>query len=321
MKFSSIILILAVSLLSINAQVLSQKKVALLPIISNGIDEASTITVESILRMELGKQKEINLITENKTLGSLNDDICSDEECAKSIGEKLNTDQIVLCKLNLLGEKIIVQYFLVDVATGENVLAEQVTALDLDDLQPVMKRVALSISKEAPFTENVAVGNVVGTESIETLRRKSRYNFGVGFGYLYPQNGYGNGEKSFTFNAYFDHEIQQYAVGLMAGARDGVSVNIYGAYLFSNTDVCPYIGTSLGVHWVQHDDYESYNYYTENDVWYEPEPKSGNGIELGFKGGVRILHTYNVQLFVNLEFIMTFNDYDDKAIVFTIGIL
>jgi TolB-like protein len=312
--------LLIIFTISAAAQEISQRDIAILPFISNGVDEASTITAESILRLELGKQKDVNLITEKRTLRPLNDEFCTDEECAKLIGEKLGVDQVVLCKLNLLGEKIIVQYFLVDVEKGDNVLAEQTTALNLDDLEPVMKRVAISIAKQSPFTSNVEVGNVVGNESIESLRRRSRYNFGVGFGYLFPQNGYDNDDKSFTINAYFDHEIDSYAVGLMAGARDGFAINIYGNYLFSNTDVCPYIGTSVGVHWVQHE--ENYGYYnTPNDVWYEPEEKSGNGIELGFKTGIRLLHTYNVQLFINLEFLMTFNDYDDKAIVFSIGIL
>lgn len=138
-------------------------------------------------------------------------------------------------------------------------------------------------------------------ESIESLRRKSRYNFGIGFGYLFPQNGYDQNNKSFTLNAYFDHEIDKYAVGLMVGARQGMAINIYGNYLFSKTDVCPYFGTSVGIHWVQHD--EKYDYYyleSQNDIWREPEKFTGNGIELGLKAGVRLLHTYNVQLFMNL---------------------
>jgi hypothetical protein len=324
MKLSYSAIIIVFLFMTVQAQNSVQRKIALLPIISNGIDEASTLTTESILRMELGKQTAINLSTEKKTLRPLDGELCYDEECAKAIGEKLEVDQVAICKLNLLGKKIIVQYFLVDVLSGKNILAEQTTALNIDDLEPVINRVAISIAKESSFSENVEVGNVVGKESIASLRRKSRYNFGVGFGYLYPQDGYDSGDKSFTLSAYFDHEINDYAVGLMAGARDGFAINIYGAYLFSKTDLCPYIGTSLGIHWVQHDDFYNYdnNYSNENDYNYsEPKDLSDSGIELGIKGGVRILHTYNVQLVINLEYIMTFNDYDDKAIVFSIGIL
>ncbi len=320
MKLSCSAIIILFMCLTLHAQDSIQRKVALLPIISNGIDVASTITVESILRMELGKQNSVILLTEKKTLRPLDGEICNDEECAKSIGKKLEVEQVVLCKLNLLGEKIIVQYLLVEVSSGKNIIAEQTSALNLDDLEPVMKRIAISIARETPFSENAEIGNIVGQESIESLRRKSRYNFGIGFGYLYPQNGYDSGEKSITLNAYFDHEIDEYAVGLMGGARDGFAINIYGAYLFSKTDICPYIGASLGIHWVQHDEYFNYDYSNEYD-YYEPKDLSGNGAELGIKGGVRILHTYNVQLFINLEYTMTFNDYDDKAIVFSIGIL
>jgi hypothetical protein len=186
-----------------------------------------------------------------------------------------------------------------------------------------MKRVALSVNNKTAFSQNVEVGNIVGNESLVNLRRKSRYNFGVGFGYLFPQDGYDQDNKSFTINAYFDHEIDKYALGLMVGARQGLAINIYGNYLFSNKDVCPYIGSSVGVHWVQHDEQNDWRFdeETQTTVWQKPKELSGNGIELGLKAGLRLLHTYNVQLFINLEYIMTFNDYDDKAIVFTIGLL
>jgi hypothetical protein len=319
MKFLTIFLLLTFPLNYLQSQSLNKKTIVLLPFVSNGVEESSTKTAESILRMELLKNDSLNVISESKTFEAIGDNECFDEDCARATGQILNTDQSLLCKLNILGEKIIVQYLLIDVKTGDNILVEQATALNLDDLENVVKRIAISVAKNKSFASTLEVGNIVGNESLETLRRKFRYNFGVGFGYLYPQKGYDSGEKSFTLNAYFDHEIQYYAVGLLAGARDGFAINIYGTYLFSKTDICPYLGTSLGIHWVNHD--EDYGYYLSDNTYVEPKEKSGNGIELGFKGGVRILHTYNVQLFVNLEYIMTFNDFNDRAIVFTIGIL
>jgi TolB-like protein len=290
----------------------------LLPIISNGIDLASVKTAESILRMELSKQSTLTVITQKRTLEAVGNESCSDEECAKDIGQKLDAKQALLCKLNPLGEKIIVQYILVETSTGKNLLSEQTTALNVEDLEPVMKRVAISVAKVLPFNANPEVGTIVGQESIESLRRASRYNFGVGFGYLYPDQGYDSDKKSFTINGYFDYEIQDYAVGLMLGARKGFAINLYGNYLFSRTDICPYLGGSLGFHWVSSHQSSSYYYTT-----YYPNPvnKAEDGIELGLKTGVRIFHTYNFQLFIQGEYIMTFNDYNDKAFVFTIGIL
>lgn len=309
MKKLSILLLLFLTFI-INAQDINSKKIAILPFVSNGIDEVSVQTAESILRMELGKESTAQIISERKTLSALNSEICADEECAKEIGEKLEAQDVLLCKMNPLGEKIIVQYILVDVETGKNLLSETATAMNLEDIDAVMKRIAISVSKLAPFNANQEVGNIVGHESVETLRRASRFNFGVGFGYLFPDQGYDfDKKKSFTINAYFDYEIQDVAAGLMLGAREGFAINLYGNYLFSRSDVCPYLGGSLGFHWVAHE-----------GIFYD-NGKDGDGIEIGLKGGVRLFHTYNFQFFIEGEYIMTFNDYNDKAFVFTIGIL
>jgi TolB-like protein len=318
MKPVAILIFLALFFINVPAQNPESDKIVVLPIISNGIDLASVKTAESILRMELSKQSTLTVITQKRTLEAVGNESCSDEECAKDIGQKLDAKQALLCKLNPLGEKIIVQYILVETSTGKNLLSEQTTALNVEDLEPVMKRVAISVAKVLPFNANPEVGTIVGQESIESLRRASRYNFGVGFGYLYPDQGYDSDKKSFTINGYFDYEIQDYAVGLMLGARKGFAINLYGNYLFSRTDICPYLGGSLGFHWVSSHQSSSYYYTT-----YYPNPvnKAEDGIELGLKTGVRIFHTYNFQLFIQGEYIMTFNDYNDKAFVFTIGIL
>lgn len=316
-KITTLFIVLSM-FLSTKAQDTMSNKIAVLPFISNGIDLASVQTAESILRMGLSNASTMSIISEKKTLAALGNEDCTDEECAKEIGEKLNAKQVLICKLNPLGEKIIVQYILVETSTGKNILSEQTTALNVEDLETVMKRVAISVVKQTPFNANQEVGNIVGKESIESLRQKARYNFGVGFGYLFPSVGYDKDkEKSFTINAYFDYEIQDYAVGLMLGARDGFAINIYGNYLFSKTDLCPYVGGALGFHWVSEHTNYTYDYaYNPNTV-----KNKSDGIELGLQGGLRIFHTYNFQLFIQGEYIMTFNDYNDKAFVFTIGIL
>ncbi len=295
---------------SANAQETKSSKIVLLPFISNGIEYNSVNTSESILRMELENKINLSVISEKKTLAALGNENCEDTECAKLIGEKLEADEVLICKLNPLGEKIIVQYQLVNTLTGKNILSERATAADVEDLDAVMKRVGISVANQTPFNKNQEVGNIVKQESIETLRQKASYNFGIGFGYLFPSEGYdGDMKKSFTINAYYDYEVKDFAVGLMLGARKGFAINIYGNYLFSKTDICPYLGTSLGFHWIAHQDF------------FVNSKKDGDGIELGLKGGVRLFHTYNFQLFIQGEYIITFNDYNDKAFVFTIGIL
>lgn len=296
---------------SANAQETKSTKIVLLPLVSNGIEYNSVKTAESILRMELVNKDNLTVVSEKKTLAALGNDDCEDEDCAKLIGAQLKVDEVLICKINPLGEKLIVQYQLVETSTGKNILFEQATAMGVEDLDAVMKRVAISVANKTPFNSNQEVGNIVKQESIESLRQKARYNFGVGFGYLFPSDGYDDDtKKSFTINAYFDYEINDIAAGLMAGARKGFAINLYGNYLFTRTNVCPYLGGSLGFHWVAH---ENWLFGNEN--------KDGDGVELGLKGGVRLFHTYNFQFFIEGEYLMTFNDFNDKAFVFTIGIL
>jgi len=320
MKKITFILVVLSLVVSLKAQDTTSSTIAVLPFVSNGIDPASVQTAESILRMNLGKVTSLDVISEKKVLAAIGEIACTDQECAKEIGKKLNADEVLLCKLNPLGEKIIIQYMLVEISTGKNILAEQATSTSLEDLDVVMQRVALSVANHNPFSENVEVGNVVGQETIEPSSRASRFNFGVGFGYLFPTDGYDDDDKSFTVNLYFDYEIKDVAVGLMFGARDGVAVALYGNYLFSKTDICPYIGGGLGFHWVDHD-YSTPYYYNSNYYPTSTANYDEDGIELGLGAGMRFLHTYDIQFFINVEYIITFNDYNDKSVVFTIGIL
>lgn len=310
MKTIIYLLIVGAFYTNIFSQEIVKKSTVVLPFISNGIDLASVQTAESILRMELANEKNIELISEKKTLGAIGNEECADEECAKLIGEKLNAEQVLLCKLNPLGEKLIVQYNLVQTSTGKNILSERATATSIEDLDAVMKRVAISVANHSPFSSNQEVGNIVKQETIVPLSQAARFNFGLGFGYLFPSAGYDNDkEKSFTINAYFDYEVKDYAAGLMLGARNGFAINLYGNYLFSKTDICPYVGGALGFHWVAH------------EGLFEDDGLEGDGIGLGLKGGIRLFHTYTFQIFIEGEYIMTFNDYNDKAVVFTIGLL
>ncbi|OLD68781.1 MAG: hypothetical protein AUI33_09455 [Ignavibacteria bacterium 13_1_40CM_2_61_4] len=92
-------------------------------------------------------------------------------------------------------------------------------------------------------------------------------------------------------------------------------MNLYGSYLSSPKDLCPYVGGAFGFHWVDHADY----------VYIAGNPARSNSRSDGFEVignvGIRVLHTYNFQMIFNLEYIYTINDYNDRALVFTIGFL
>ncbi len=300
------------------AQVKTNYKLAILPFSSKGVDEISIQTAESILKLEIERQSSINIIREREINNALQSDICDDIECAVEIGKKVQSDRVFFCKIYPLGSNLILQYYLYDLNENKSVLIEQTKALGLEDLEVVMKRIARSIITETPFSSGAEVGTVVGTETTPFLKKSSSYNFGLTFGYLFPTNGYDSDrEKSFTLNAHFDYELPNYAIGLMMGARNGFAINLYGHYLFSASDISPYVGTAVGFHWVSHP--TDYDYVFEPFI--EREKKQSHGFELVLSAGFRLFRTQRFTIIANLEYLITFNDYKDRAIVFTIGLL
>lgn len=309
--------------LGLRVQLLSQEqsvgqiteRIAILPLRANGIDSVSLQTAESILRSEIGKMSRMDIISARRTEEALDGKACPDAECALAIGKTLGASEVLGCKLLALGEKIIVQYFLVDVSLGKEVLIDQATAFRVEDLEVVMKRIAGSVAKGVSLADNAEVGNIIPAETREPQRRASRRNVGVGFGYLYPQNEYDGADRIFVADLRVDYELEDYAVGMLLGIRKGFATDLYGSYLFSRKDICPYLGGGVGFHWVSH----SASIFQSSSS--RLRDLRGDGFEVSGNAGIRLLHTYDFQLIFNVEYIYTFNDYNDQAIVFTIGIL
>lgn len=292
---------------ALSGQVSQIKKIAVLPFSANGVDLVFVQTADAMLRLEISKLDSFILIQQKLTDNVLsnNDCIKTDKECAIKIGNELNADQVLAGNLSALGDKIIVQYFLVDVPTSEDIIIDQITATNVEDLEVVMKRIAKSVSENKSIYQNVEVGQITETETNKSLRRGSNKNFGVSFGYLYPTNGYDEVDNSLVFDLRYGYELDEIALGLMLGIRRGFSMNIYGQYLFTKTDFCPYLGGALGFHWVAHD------FFSEK----------ADGFEVSINTGIRAFRTYTFEILLNFEYIITFNNFNDKAFVFTIGIL
>jgi len=325
MKSSIAILVFVCLVLFSCASVKSQDtitgRIAILPFESVGIDPVYIQSAESILRLELGRETTMDIISEKRTKSALPDSDCVDIQCAIKVGQSLNASQIVTCKLMTLGEKIIAQYKLFDIGEKKLLVQDQATASYIEDLDMVMKRVAMSVVQHEPIIKTAEVGAITEHEA-EVPRRRGAHTFGgFSFGYLYPQNGYDDVDRSFTMDFRTGAEFQDYAVGMQLFLRKGFGVNIFGTYLLSRKDVCPYIGGAFGFHWISHSDDSqqtiSHNGSYNGDV----EEKKKDGFELAANTGLRLFRTYNFQIIINLAYAYTFNDFDDQAIIFTIGLL
>ena len=318
MKKNIFTYVVVLILLTINAA-WAQKGLVVLPFSGLGITAVDQQTAESLLRMELTRLNVYALVAESDTREALDGGECAELPCAIALGGQLEVDRVLLCKLSGLGEKVIVQYTLLNVTSSEIVLLDNVSAEYVEDLDAVMKRVAMSVSESVPLSKTARVDNIIETETITPRRRSLRRYTSYTFGYLYPQNGYDDDSRSFVFDLRFGAELNQSEIGLQMGIHKGFAISVFSSYLLSKDDVCPYIGGAIGFHWVSHVNQGSY--VLRGDGLDYLEELREDGIELTGYVGVRLLRTYDFQFLANLGYALTFNDYDDRAILFTIGIL
>jgi hypothetical protein len=320
MRFLSIALILPI--IFINQSILGQKesdtKIAILPFASVGIDESTVQSAQAILRLEISAASNWDIASETDVKNAMGDQSCDEPGCAAEIGNRVGASRVLICHLTGLGEKILVHYTLIDATSGTTVLKDNATALIVEDLDTVLKRVAASVSTNKSIQQTAEVNNITANESLEPLRRGSNTLSGFTFGYLFPQEGYDNDDRSFTFDFRVAHEIEPFEVGILLAVRKGFAVNVFGNYLFTRKDICPYLGGAFGFHWVKHDQYDYFDAQTQT---YRQDDRHTDGFELTANGGVKLFRTYNFQILLNFAYLVTFNDYDDRATVFTFGLV
>ncbi len=301
------------------AQQTTERKIAILPFLPMGVEPAAAQSSESIFRLELQKLEVFELIPEDIISDAVGEKYCTDFPCALKLGKKLSVDKVLTCKLVALGEKIIVQYSLIDVNTEKILLLDQTTSVSVEDLDAVMKRIAIAVSRGEPIKETAEVGNITEQETMTPRRRRARNFTGFLFGYMYPLNGYDDAGRSFTMQFRTGAEMKNYAIGVQLAARKGFAMNVFALYLFTKTDFCPYVGSGFGFHWVSHPHSYEYAHYPDHGYSYNEEKMKGDGFELTANIGFIAFRTYVFKLVADFAFAYTFNDYNDSAFTFTLG--
>jgi hypothetical protein len=288
-------------------------KLAVLPIGGNGVDSATQETIYMLLTSKISQYNTYEIVPTGDILSALAGRSCLESACAADIGRQVNASKVVYGSLNKLGEKIIFQYNLIDVLTRATVLSDEMTSTRVEDLDQVTQRVAASIVKQVPANKTIEVGLVTEQETQETKTRKSVSSGGIGFGYLYPQKGYGGKQRIFVWDFRSIYEMRHVAVDAILGIREGIALNIGMLYLPSLKDYSPYAGVGIGFHAINHD--EGYDSYQNN------QGKRGDGLEFLVKGGLLAFRTYDFREVLNVEYSVTLNDYNDAGAVVTIGVM
>ena len=117
----------------------SNTKILILPFNSLGIDSISLATAQNLFKFDLMKYCNWNIEETNQS--------CSSENCAIEFGKEHNAQKSFICSMSKLGEKIIVQFILMNVESSKKILSETTSALSIEDLENVMNRIALSVAR------------------------------------------------------------------------------------------------------------------------------------------------------------------------------
>lgn len=293
------------------------KKLAILPFNSIGVEEPIIKSAEAILRLEVGAASDWTIIPDTEIQKVMGDQSCNDLDCAVALGKQLKGSRVLICNLTALGEKVLVYYNLIDVKSGMTLVKDKATSLFVEDLDAVLKRVAISVTSIKPLQKTAEVDNITAKESLEPLRRSSNTLSGFTFGYLFPQEGYDNDERSFSLDFRVAQELERFEVGILFAARKGFAINVFGNFLSTKKDICPYLGGAFGFHWIVHEE----RIFNSQSQTYEDVNNRADGFELTLNGGLKLFRTYDFQILVNFGYLITFNDFDDRATVFTIGLV
>lgn len=318
MKSYKIVFLLMLMLPGIlHSQQVKKGSLIILPFYARGIDRTTISTAEELLRLEMENLSAKNISLANSASLVNEDSNCTSTDCAAELGKQLKADQVVSCQILVLGQKLIIQYFLIDVEQKIVLLADKLTSASVEDLDVVMKRMALSITSLESAKKSAEVGAITESESKPFFLRNGRRFNNWSFGYLYPQKGFSTDQKSFTMDIKIGSEVEDLDYGVQLLLREGFGANIFSSYLFSRKDICPYIGAGIGFHWVTVDQANVFFVSQSNQI--TKEEKKGDGFEILLNAGVRLFHTYNFRINVNLAYSYTFNDLNSQALVLTLG--
>ncbi len=282
-------------------------RMGILPLQAIGVDLESALAVESLLKVELQKEFSEGVVLGGDALDLGDDDPCAEVDCAIRVGRLNDLDLVVICMISRLGGKIVVQYNLVDVHGKSVLIADNTTAASLEDLDMVMRRVALSLSRRKGIDDIGEVGAIMEGEAVSSRRRSGHKVAGVSLGYSYPRSGFDEQDRFLSFALRRGFETEHLSAGFEMAAHRGLAATIYSHYLASKSDICPYVGGGLGFHWVYHKD--------------KLPDKREDGFHVNLSGGLRLYRTYDFQLVLGVGYIFTFNNYDDRAMMFSLGIL
>lgn len=159
-----LLVLLAASAAPTNTFAQERPRVAVLPFNPVGVSEAEAQVLTSLFETAMVNTRVFEVIEQSQA-GSILDaqeyslSGCTDEACAVEIGKLLAAENIVLGSVSRLGKKFIVTAKIIDVSTGQNIRADSVEGMAIEDMTEQVNVLAAKLADVQPRAE--------GAEAVE----------------------------------------------------------------------------------------------------------------------------------------------------------
>ena len=207
-------------------------------------------------------------------------------------------EKAVFGTFGALGEKVIVTATLVDISSATQIISVSLSAVNSEELETVMKRIANSIVLEKGIKSSANIENIVEKENKEPKRRASFATMGLMLPFTpYTTDTMADYYRPFDLRYIWQYETPTFMARIsntsfLAGF--GIQMGIY--YLFSKTDKSPYAGIDVGY---------IFNTYSIDG--------GGAGTRLSIGGGLMLLRTYDFHLLLetsmDMDIYQGYKDY------------
>ena len=250
-----------------------------------------------LLKMYIDQINKYELILPSKDTGFYKET----KEQALLNAKRLNINHVIIGELNRIGESVIVSVTMLKTENGEKEWSAVQKASNPDDLDPIMKKIALGISGKITIEETGDIYNVTDNQAKELNKITATKYFGIEIGggttFLDVSK---NNPAGFSLvwsgdlrNVIYDVKGSLYLTGNVKMYNFSIHID----YPFSDKNMTPFLGGGFGYGGTSILKTVTTTNYGYVDT--ETNTYSGGGLTIFAGGGLIFMRTSNINLRLN----------------------
>ncbi len=256
------LLIALIMILVLASSVSGAEKLLVFRFKGTGVGEDLIDAVTVLFNQAIDGEGKYRAVSAFEVVGDVE---CYDVDCASAYARQARISKAVTGNLTRLGSKIIVGVRLVDVGRNEAIVNVDATSLSEEDLDVVLRRLAIAVTSGREMEETAEVGLITESEYTDSRRRKAFSSGGLRVGFLWPTGGTMAGVDRMTvIDLAVQHDMRDYFLAGKSGVHWGKRSGKYESRAFGITlfeakagryanrgDFSPFISAGLGITWTR----------------------------------------------------------------------